>query len=110
MALTFGSLNKQYVSTIDFLDQREILNSLFDITNEKDSFLDVMNMMGRKKPTSTVTYHNFVNTELYNVLTVSGTPTGAGTNASPLLVTVSAGDFAKVREGELLLSPNGKVG
>jgi len=47
MALTFGSLDKQYVSTINFLDQREILNSLFDITNEKDSFLDVMNMMGR---------------------------------------------------------------
>lgn len=110
MALTFGSLDKQYVSTINFLDQREILKSLFDITNEKDSFLDVMNMMGRKKPTATVTYHNFVNTELYNVLTVSGTPSGSGTNASPLLVTVSSGDFAKVREGELILSPNGKVG
>ena len=42
MAITFGQLDKNYVSSVDFLDQREILNQVLNITNEEKSFVDIM--------------------------------------------------------------------
>jgi len=42
MAGVLGNINKSYVSSINFLDQREILNKVLDVTNEEISFLDIM--------------------------------------------------------------------
>ena len=75
---TIGGLSKSYVSSIEFLDQREILNKVLDITNEELSFIDVMELTGRSKPTSVPEYHHFVNEELYVLATVTAV-TGSGT-------------------------------
>ena len=102
-----GILNKQYVSSINFLDQREILNKVLDITNEESSFLDIMELTNRSKVTSVPEYHHFINEELYVLGTVSAV-TGGGT--AQVTATIDADAYAFVNQGELVLFPNGKVG
>lgn len=104
---TIGQITKQYVSSIDFLDQREILNKILDITNEESSFLDVMELTGRSMPTSVPEYHHFVNEELYVLGTVSAVTGSASTQVT---ATIDATAFAYVNVGELVLFPDGKVG
>jgi hypothetical protein len=111
MAGTIGNLNKQYVSSINFLDQREILNKVLDITNEEASFLDVMELTGRSVITSVPEYHHFVNEELY-VLATPSAVTGSGVTGTPAQITaaVDSAAYAYVNAGELALFPNGGVG
>ena len=107
MAGQIGLYDKKYVSSVNFLDQREILNKVLDITNEESSFLDVMELTGRATPTSVPTYHHFVNEELYVVGTASAV-TGSGTTS--LTATIDATAVAYVNVGELVLFPDAKVG
>jgi hypothetical protein len=107
MAGTIGQYDKKYVSSVNFLDQREILNKVLDITNEESSFLDIMELTGRSNPTSVPTYHHFVNEELYVLATVTAV-TGSGTTS--VTATIDATAYAYVNAGELVLFPNGKVG
>ena len=102
-----GSITKQYVSSIDFLDQREILNKILDITNEEYSFMDIMELTGRSKPTSVPEYHHFVNEEMYVLGTVSAV---TGSASALLTATIDATAYANVNVGELVLFPDGKVG
>jgi len=108
---TIGAITKQYVSSIEFLDQRDILNKVLDITNEQASFLDVLELTGRSKPTSVPEYNHFVNEELYVLGTVSAV-TGSGTTAitADLNTATSAAAFPFINVGELVLFPNGGVG
>jgi hypothetical protein len=112
MAGTLGNITKSYVSSTTFLDQREILNKILDITNEEASFLDIMELTGRSNPTSVPQYHHFVNEELYVLATVSAV-TGSGVSAatgSTLTATIDAAAAAYVNTGELVMFPNAKVG
>lgn len=105
---SIGSIDKKYVSSIDFLDQREILNKVLDITNEEYSFMDVMELMGRSKPTSVPEYHHFVNEEMYVLGTVASVTSGSGT--ATVVVVVDAPAYANTNVGELVLFPSGSVG
>jgi len=107
MAGAIGNMTKSYVSSVNFLDQREILNKVLDITNEESSFLDVMELTGRAKPTAVPTYHHFVNEELYVLATVTAV-TGSGT--TQVSATIDADAYAYVNVGELVLVTSGKVG
>lgn len=104
---TIGIYDKKYVSSVNFLDQREILNKVLDITNEEASFLDVMELTGRSTPTAVPTYHHFVNEELYVVGTASAV-TGSGT--TQLTATIDSTAAAYVNAGELVMFPDAKVG
>ena len=108
---SIGAITKKYVSSTSFLDQREILNKVLDITNEEASFLDVIELTGRSKPTSVPEYHHFVNEELYVLGTVSAI-TGSGTTAitADLNTATSASAYDFINVGELVLFPNGNVG
>lgn len=105
---SIGAIDKKYVSSIDFLDQREILNKVLDITNEEYSFMDIMELMGRSKPTSVPEYHHFVNEELYVLGTVASVTSGSGTAVVVVVVDSTAWNSTNV--GELVLFPSGKVG
>jgi hypothetical protein len=111
MAGQLGILDKKYVSSINFLDQREILNKVLDITNEESSFLDIMELTNRSKVTSVPEYHHFVNEELYVLASVTAV-TGSGVTGSPATITatIDAAAYAYVNVGELVLFPDGKVG
>lgn len=104
---TIGIYDKKYVSSVNFLDQREILNKVLDITNEEASFLDVMELTGRSTPTAVPTYHHFVNEELYVVGTASAV-TGSGT--TQLTATIDSTAASYVNAGELVMFPDAKVG
>lgn len=105
---TIGGINKTYVSSIAFLEQREILNKVLDITNEESSFLDIMELTGRSKVSSVPIYHHFVNEEMYVLATATTAITGSGTTA--ISATVDAAGYNATNVGELVLFPNGKVG
>ncbi len=108
-----GTIDAKYISSIAYLDQREILNKALDVTNEEESFLDVMELMGKKKVTATYNYHNFVNQELYAVETINGTPTdnsagSAGTDFSIVVDAVSGA--STLVPGALVICANKAVG
>lgn len=107
MAGQVGIVTKKYISSTAFLDQREILNKILDITNEEASFLDVMEMTNRSQPTAVPQYSHFVNEELYVLGTVSAV-TGSTTTA--VTATIDATAAAYVNEGEEVLFNDAKVG
>lgn len=111
----FGGANavsKSYVSSVSFLDQREILNKLLNVTNEDLSFLDIMELMGRSVETAVPQYHTFVNQELYGgALTTkaSGAYTATdGANAGTLELS-AASDVDHVRPGDLIQLSTGVI-
>ena len=55
MATDTGAINRTYLSSISFLDQREILKNVLDVA-ESESFLDVLDYMGRAVPSATIAY------------------------------------------------------
>jgi hypothetical protein len=106
MATTAGSIDRTYLSSVSFLDQREILNQVLDIKDEESTLLDFMDMLGMTKPTASEAYDSFTNDFLYKQATLTNDPDlsgGAGT------VSVGAGDVKPV-VGELILTKDGLTG
>jgi len=64
------SYNKNFISSIHFLDKREILSQVLDVQNEDPSFLDVMEGMRRSVPTASAIFHNYVNAPIYEKIVV----------------------------------------
>lgn len=85
------SYNKNFISSIHFLDKREILSQVLDVQNEDPSFLDVMEGMRRSVPTSSAVFHNYVNEPVYEKLTLTGT--AAGDNLT----------HPKIRKGDVIV-------
>jgi hypothetical protein len=107
MPATIGQIQKNYVSSVNFLDKREILNQVLDVTNEEASFLDVMELSGRSVVTSMPQYHHFINDELYVLATVTAV-TGSG--AAILSATIDATAYAATNVQEQVLFEDGMVG
>jgi hypothetical protein len=71
-----GTMNKSYVSAIDFLDQRDIDPNLYDISRD-GHFTDIMRLIGRYKPAKMFNYHLFTNADVWETSSVSAvTSTG----------------------------------
>lgn len=106
MSFAQGTVNKSFVSAVDFLDRREIFDKLVDITNESASFALMMMWMGRYVKTDMTNYHNFVNVELFNVETIKtggisviapvGGAAADATEADITLVSGSGTSFPRV--------------
>ena len=103
--------NSNYISSLSFLQHsfvqgREILSSVLDVQNEEEGFLDVMQALGKLKPTSQPVYHSFVNEALYknNTITISEAGSGTGKQTD---ITVSAAGNARV--GDLMMGVSGNV-
>ena len=101
MAVSQGTINKSFVSAIDFLDQREIDPNIYDQSRDRD-FTDIMRIVSRTKATAMPTYHNFVNNDVYEVGTISAVTT-TGT-AAPVFTINTASSFPRV--GDLIMSSN----
>lgn len=65
-----------YVSTVDYLQQRDILNKALDIHEVAWNFMDFLELMNREEVTVQPSYHSFVNEDVYALGTVNGTVTG----------------------------------
>lgn len=112
MAATFGQLNKAFVSSIAFLDKREIMDFLVDKTNEELTFMKWIDLMNRSKVTVVPEYHFFENEELFATSTVSGavTDNGGPTGTDITFDVTDANGTSFLRPGDLVLCPNLSVG
>lgn len=106
MATSAGQINRSYLSSVSFLDQRDILKQVLDIA-DSESFLDLMDSIGRAKPTATISYDHFVNNALYAKGTVANDPAGAAADAT-MTVTLGGSDV-KPLVGELMMTKDQKV-
>jgi hypothetical protein len=100
-----------YISSLSFLSHsfvqgREILSSVLDVQNEEDSFLDVMQSLGKLKPVSQPVYHAFVNEALYkdNVVTISEAGAGTGQQAD-----IACSSTGTARVGDLMMGTSGNI-
>lgn len=107
MALSYNTINKSFVSAIDYMDKREILGKILDVRNEESCFMDVMEMFGNMKPTKAVTFHYHVNDELYVLGQVNdATPPSA---ANPYTITLDSTSAIRVGDVALLPAANATV-
>lgn len=101
-----GTINKSYVSGFPFMDQREILPDLLDVTNEKASLIDFWELMGYSEYTKESQYHNLVNTELFAPGIVSSSSGAPGTTVTVVLTPATAGACIS---NSLVQFPSGNV-
>ncbi|MDB5282688.1 MAG: hypothetical protein JWO06_1763 [Bacteroidota bacterium] len=97
MASSQGTMNKAFVSAIDFLDQREIDPNLYDVSRDR-SLTDIMKLVDRRKPIETgiPNYHNFVNNNVYETGTISAV---TSTGLAQIQFTISTGStFPRVTD------------
>lgn len=106
MATNAGAINRSYLSSVSFLDQRDILKQVLDV-EDNESFLDLMDVMGRANPSSQIEYNHFVNSDLYAKGTVDNDPAGASAG-STMTVSLSAGSVTPL-VGELMMTKDQKV-
>jgi hypothetical protein len=109
------SVSAEYISSLSFLNHsfvqgREILSSVLDIQNEEESFLDVMQALGKMKPTSQPVYHAFVNEALYsnNVITI-GSSGGSGTGTQSGIDIAASTGAGNARPGDLAMGASGNI-
>lgn len=113
-----GTVNKKYVSALTLqssggaIDVRQIMKPLLNITNEELSFLDVMELQGRKEVTATPTYHSGANVELFQTETISSsiTVTTASPQAKISFTIANTYGNERVRAGDLIYFPSGYTG
>ena len=101
MAVTQGTMIKSFVSAIDFLDQRDIDPSIYDQSRDR-AFTDIMKIVNRTKPAKMFNYHNFTNTDVYEVGTVSAV---SSTGLAQITFTINtASTYPRV--GDLIKTSN----
>lgn len=73
-----------FVSSVTYLQQREILNKALDIQNVEWNFFDFMELADREEVTAQPKYSNHVNQDVYSLGTVAaaGGDTGVSTTVS----------------------------
>ena len=103
--------NSSYISSLSFLQHsfvqgREILSSVLDVQNEEEGFLDVMQALGKLKPTSQPVYHAFVNEALYKDNSIEVKTAGTGTGSQAGIETTAIGN---ARVGDLMMGASGQV-
>ena len=104
-----GIINRSYLSSTTFLDQREILKQVLDV-EDNESFLDLMDVMGRSTPTSQVTYRHFVNSDLYASAEVQNDPMN-GTDGAAIGAEFSIDLVQSAIQpivGEIMMTKDGK--
>lgn len=101
-----SATTKSLVTGIAFMDTREINPNIIDVANEV-GFDDLMQIIGRYKPTEQPNYHHFVNEDLQQVLVFD--TAGVANSGTPVLtVTITTTGFAR-RDGKYLFK-DGNVG
>lgn len=102
MPASQGTLNKQFVSAISFLDQRDINPNLIDQSRDT-AFTDIMKLVDRYKPAIVPFYNYFVNNDVFQTAVISSVSSGTGTAQVTFAVTNGSG-YARV--GDLVKTNN----
>lgn len=99
--VTQGTMIKSFVSAINFLDQRDIDPNIYDVSRDR-AFTDIMKIVNRYKPAKMFNYHNFINSNVYEVGTVSSV---TSTGLAQVQFTINtASNFPRI--GDVIQSSN----
>ena len=114
MADIIGTLNKQYVSSVNFLDRPEILSEVLDITSEQRTILDIMEITGRFVTSGQAEFHSFVNSHVFTagiVADIDPDTTGddGASAGEDLIIEVTATEGLPV-VGENVMLKSGVIG
>ena len=82
-----SNLNSTYLSSVSYLNRRDILDKVLDLYEEEKTVKDMLEFTGRAKPTDQPEYHNFVNDWLYKTATVASATAAAS-------LTTDADDYS----------------
>lgn len=85
MSLIIGSTTKNYISSINFLDKRDILEEVLDVTGEDATIVDIMELTGRFKVTDVPAFDHFENEYLYSsgvIVSIDATDNGEDAGAT----------------------------
>lgn len=99
-----GTLTKQYISLINFLDTREILKQIVDIENDI-GFSEIFKP-NRYFVTPQETFHHFVNESLFKIFDTTA-QTVTGTGSATITATGTTATSGYVRKGCLIWFPTG---
>lgn len=111
MATIIGANTKEYISSLNFLDKRDYLQQVFDVTNESGTLVDVLEMTGRVKNTDVPEFIHTENTYLFKAMQIATIATTSGDVAGEdVTFTVTTGtDNALPLVGELIMFQSKKV-
>lgn len=83
-------VTKNYISSINFLDDREIMRDVLDVTGEDRNILDILEITGREKRTMEPEFHNFTNQYRFQNCEISAIDASKfGDNGDNILITVT---------------------
>jgi hypothetical protein len=108
-----GILNKPYISSIEFMDEPDLLREVLEVQEEEKGIYDIMEMMGRFVPVNNPEYHHFVNRYVFKsgvIEAIDGTLNGeedTGVNKDILVTLVSADSLPVVTE--VVMFPNQRI-
>lgn len=105
-----SATNSQYLSTLQFVNQRGLNKALLDVTNEEGTFLDMLELMGRYEVAAQPSWTNFINLPLFKVETINGVPTDNGGGLDFDIVLAATNGTTTLRPGHLVLCANRAVG
>lgn len=111
--MSLGRIDKAYVSSINFLDQREILNKVLDIHDEESNILDILELTGRSVVTSVPSYTLFVNESLYKSVIAGSVASAVGASVDVTIASAShtsSGKQSFPRIGEICMTDSGAYG
>lgn len=95
---TIGNITKQYVSALDpLLDTREINKLVTDVYND-DMLTDILGWADRKMPTVQPFYSTYINSSLFNLVTVTSVTSGTGTTSVIVVLTAATSGQVKVQD------------
>jgi predicted transcriptional regulator len=103
-----GNLNKQFVTAVSFLDNREIRSQIIDASNEM-GYTDLLALAGLSLKTTEPVYRQFTDEDLYKVLVID-TAGVSGSGTATLVITLSAATSLYARSGMVLKFSNDKAG
>lgn len=101
-------VDREYVSSIAFMEQRDILKEVLDVTSEDTNILDIMDMAGRSEVTDVVDYHHFENDYLFTSGLISAAVTGGSGVDVACVITVATTDELPV-VGENAMNDDSKL-
>jgi hypothetical protein len=98
-----GILNREFVSSIEFMDKREIFPYVLDLFNEQGFLVDIMKLTDRYEVTTQEEYHMHSNERLSAAAVVASSVTepSAGANS---VIPVTPGSVKPIK-GDLMLTP-----
>lgn len=94
--MTPGQMNSTYVSAINFMKSREIMNKVVDLFNEEETIVDIMELCDRYVPTAVKEYVYHANTRLHAAAIVDAAGAAQPAAGAQSVIPLTAGSVKPI--------------